>query len=220
MGINYNPKIVTDGLVLCLDAANKRSYPGTGTTWSDLKGSNNGTLTNMTDNFDSVNGGVLTFDGTNEYVLFSDDMINVNQDFTLSSFLNVSSDSNISTIVGANHSSNNTMQVRFETSGSVKILHSALAGVGTFTNFTRSLNVWFNIIVTRSSNTYSLYVDGDFKSSFTSSLTYNNNPKSIGTRDSFAEYFNGKIANLSLYNRALSAVEVLQNYNATKGRYQ
>ena len=36
MGTTYNPAIVTDGLVLCLDAANKRSYPGTGTTWSDL----------------------------------------------------------------------------------------------------------------------------------------------------------------------------------------
>ena len=66
MGIIYNPRIVTDGLVLCLDAASKRSYPGTGNTWTDLKGGNSGTLTNMADNFDTANGGSLTFDGTDE----------------------------------------------------------------------------------------------------------------------------------------------------------
>ena len=44
MGVTYNNRIVTDGLVLCLDAASKRSYPGTGTTWTDLKGDNNGSF--------------------------------------------------------------------------------------------------------------------------------------------------------------------------------
>ena len=52
MGLSHSPRIVTDGLVLCLDAANKRSYPGAGTTWTDLSSSKaNGTLVNMTDNF-------------------------------------------------------------------------------------------------------------------------------------------------------------------------
>ena len=60
-------QIVTDGLVLCLDAANKDSYPGSGTTWSDLAGSNNGTLTNGP-TFDSGNGGSLVFDGVNDTV--------------------------------------------------------------------------------------------------------------------------------------------------------
>ena len=46
MAFNYSPKIVTDGLVFAVDAANKKSYPGSGTTWTDLAGSNNGTLTN------------------------------------------------------------------------------------------------------------------------------------------------------------------------------
>ena len=67
MGIGYNPRIVTDGLVLCLDAANSRSYPRTGTTWTDLKGGNDGTLTNSP-TFDSANGGSIVFDATNEHV--------------------------------------------------------------------------------------------------------------------------------------------------------
>ena len=67
MGTAYNPTIVTDGLVLCLDAANSRSYPKSGTAWSDLAGSNNGTLTNGP-TFSSANGGSIVFDGSNDRV--------------------------------------------------------------------------------------------------------------------------------------------------------
>ena len=65
MGVTYNNRIVTDGLVLCLDAASKRSYPGTGTVWTDLKGGNNGTLTNGP-TFSSDNGGSIVFDASND----------------------------------------------------------------------------------------------------------------------------------------------------------
>ena len=68
MSLSRGPKIVTNGLVLYLDAANKKSYPGSGTTWTDLSGNNNtGTLTNGP-TFDSNNGGSIVFDGTNDYV--------------------------------------------------------------------------------------------------------------------------------------------------------
>ena len=64
MAFNYSPKIVTDGLVLCLDAGNPNSYPGSGNTWTDLsRGRNNGTLTNGP-TFDSGNGGSIVFDGS------------------------------------------------------------------------------------------------------------------------------------------------------------
>ena len=68
MAFNYSPKISTDGLVLCLDAANTKSYSGSGTVWSDLsRGGNNGTLTNGP-TFNSGNGGSIVFDGVNDYV--------------------------------------------------------------------------------------------------------------------------------------------------------
>ena len=68
MSLNHSPKIVTDGLVLCLDAASRKSYPGSGTTWFDRSGNgNNGTLTNGP-TFSSDNGGSIVFDGTNDYV--------------------------------------------------------------------------------------------------------------------------------------------------------
>jgi len=69
MGTTYNPAIVTDGLVFCVDAANKRSYPGTGTTWTDLVGGNNGTLINSV-SFDASNGGSLQTDASNERIEF------------------------------------------------------------------------------------------------------------------------------------------------------
>jgi hypothetical protein len=63
---NSSP-IVTDGLVLYLDAGNVKSYPTTGTTWTDLVGVNNGVLTNGP-TFNPSNGGSIVFDGTNDYV--------------------------------------------------------------------------------------------------------------------------------------------------------
>ena len=66
MACNAGPDIIEDGLVLCLDAGNKLSYPGTGTTWTDLAGSNNVTLTNGPV-FGNNNGGSIGFDGSNDY---------------------------------------------------------------------------------------------------------------------------------------------------------
>ena len=83
MGTSYNPRIVTDGLVLCLDAANARSYPGTGTTWTDLKGGNNATMQNMSSSdFIEDNAGYFSFDGTNQYFETSlSGIAGSNQDF-------------------------------------------------------------------------------------------------------------------------------------------
>ena len=68
MSLNHSPKIVTNGLVLCLDAADKKSYPGTGTTWFDRSGNgNNGILVNSP-TFNSGNGGSIVFVGHNDYV--------------------------------------------------------------------------------------------------------------------------------------------------------
>jgi len=65
---NNGPKIVTSGLVLALDAGNTKSYPGSGTVWTDLSGNGNtGTLTNGP-TFNSSNGGSIVFDGVDDFV--------------------------------------------------------------------------------------------------------------------------------------------------------
>ena len=69
MATIYNPNIVTDKLVFCLDAANTKSYPGSGTDWKDLSSQgNNGTLTNSPTYVPNSNGGYFDFDGTNDYI--------------------------------------------------------------------------------------------------------------------------------------------------------
>ena len=79
MGLSHSPRIVTDGLVFCVDAANKRSYPGAGTAWTDLTANkNNGTLQNGIA-FSTDKAGIFTFDGTNEYVTFSDDISSISE---------------------------------------------------------------------------------------------------------------------------------------------
>ena len=71
MALAHSPRIVTDGLVLALDAGNAKSYPGSGTAWTDLSGnSNNGTLTNGS-TYSSVDGGAIVFDGSDDYVVSS-----------------------------------------------------------------------------------------------------------------------------------------------------
>lgn len=228
MACSSGPDIIQDGLVLFLDAASERSYPGTGTTWTDLKGGNNGTLTNMEANFSNDNAGSLSFDGANDYVEFSDSMIDSNQDWTIFFFINRSASVTSTIVCGPSQS----LQVRFDGGGSyyeghIKVLHSTVAGVATFTNFgsrgssDRSLGVWFNVAITKSSYTYSLYIDGELNQSVTdgSSLTFNNDPNQIGTRQGHTEFLNGKLSNLSFYNRVLSADEIRQNYLSTKERF-
>lgn len=81
MAFHYSPKIVTEGLVFYVDAANPKSFVNGNTTWNDLSRSgNNGTLTNGP-TFDSSNGGSISFDGLNDYVDTS--TINFGQVYTL-----------------------------------------------------------------------------------------------------------------------------------------
>ena len=228
MGIQYSTSIiVTDGLTFCLDAANKRSYPGTGTTWTDIIGSNIGTFGNSP-TFDAANAGSLIFDGTDDYVALSNSMIDPNEDWTLFFSINRSATQTSTIICGPNQS----LQVRIDGTGywvdHWQVLHSTVAGVVRFTNFgprgsvQRSLGVWYNVAITKSSYTYSLYIDGELNQSVTdgNEVTFNNNPNDIGRRVFSNEYLSGKLSNLSFYNRALTAAEILQNYEATKGRYQ
>ena len=220
MAINAGPKIVEDGLVFCVDAANKKSYPRTGTVWTDLTANkNNGTLTNMTDNFSTDGAGSLTFDGSDEYVISNNSLINPNEDFTISSHIQIASYTGTKTII-SNHASIGSLQIRVRGSRQVQIVDAHRVEVDQFNNFLVSIDVWYNIVVVRSSNTYNLYVDGEFKSSFTSSNHYESQPTTIGTNYTGSEFFNGKISNVFAYNRALSANEVQQNYLATKGRFQ
>ncbi len=231
MGLNHSPHIVTDGLVLCLDAANLRSYPGAGTTWTDLATSKvNGTLTNMSDDFSTDGLGCLIFDGANDHVNCGDNFSFLDDpdanEFTITSWINGDSGAN-GTIFSKANNSNRMVQFFTQTDdtayiklGGTDITSSAIVTDGT----------WHNVgmRVRNDGGTYKgrIYVDGVSVTS----------EKPIGSTTVTADFligarrdsgntglgylFDGKIANCLIYNRALSSAEILQNYLATKGRYQ
>jgi len=237
MAYQNGPKIVTNGLVLCLDAGNPKSYPGNGTSWIDLsRNGNNGTLTNGP-TFSSVNGGSIVFDGTNDYVrVSSTSVIPASTSFTFNIWLNYSLSggavfrdivNNREPVTGAGFlfttdfaSQNGKIRVQLNTSAAGNSYTSTGRSIATGTPKCAS------VIVNRESNLLIFYIDGIFDASFSISGLGNissTRPFDIGWDEPFANpqaYFLGTIYSSQVYNRALSAAEILQNYNATKGRFK
>jgi hypothetical protein len=214
MSFNYSPKIITDGLVLCLDAANTKSYPGSGTVWSDLsRGGNNGTLTNGP-TFNSANGGSIVFDGVNDYVSTS---ISRNGDYTITIIFKINSFTTIDMrLVGA--LSGFTDQFTAGWDGTTFRLW--LQNTWNNTGFISTTNIIYILSIVHEGTDNKIYVNGNYNSVISNKTSYFNN-LGFGNRfvNSFGSFFSGDIYATQMYNRALSATEVLQNYNATKGRY-
>ena len=234
MGVGYNPRIVTDGLVLCLDAANKRSYPGSGTTWTDKVGGNDGTLTNGP-TFSSDNGGSVVFDGANDYINVGNNSdLQITSEITLSAWIKGSPQSNkgIAGKYSAGAGQRGYLIATQQASPNNKIIWYYQRATSPFNagdSVTSSLNVldsnWHFILCTFTpSVSAKIYIDGELNVTDTvdiQSASANNSTRfDIGTHDQSTGYsFIGNISNVSVYNRALTAKEILQNYEATKGRY-
>lgn len=221
--------VVTDGLVLYLDAGNRASYPGSGNTWYDLSGNNNhGTLTNGP-TFNSNNNGSIVFDGTDDYVINA-------------SCKNLPQGSSARTTqmwVYFNSNTNNILQLGLEganSSGSVYILeYLQLAQVFLFTDGANGANniaisggelpgtgAWVNYTFLHSYPNWNYYLNGNLTKSGTFGVEFNTEGQKyvIGRRfDTTQPQFSGRMSTLSIYNRALSASEILQNYNVLKSRF-
>ena len=216
MGIAYNPKIVTDGLMLCLDAGNTKSYPGSGTTWTDLSGrGNNGTQYN-TPTFNS--SGIFTYDGTNQYT--EGTFTALSTAITISSWAKILSyPSQYSQIIGS-YNNAGAIYVGPNTStifGQLSFTTNGNQGSGS-TNLT--LNSWYQVDITwQSGSPIILYINGTFlsqSSNFTDTINF---PGYRIARYASGTYLNCVVSNSKIYNRALTASEIQQNFNATRGRY-
>lgn len=233
--IAYYGGIVTNGLVLDLDAAKKDSYPGTGTSWRDISGnSNNATLTNGP-TFNSNNGGAIVFDGVDDYVDTPYTTAIGTGGFTYSTWIKYTV-SQVGAIVVKRIGDPTYEQLSLavagdangNTSGTKLIFNDvqnlSLLRIGITTNSYNDDN-WHNAVVTRTSTSTILYVDGVSLVTQTSSainlsttskvfIGRSGNNQTVGGIP-----FNGSIALTQLYNRALTQAEITQNYNALKGRY-
>ena len=221
MSLNHSPAIVTDGLVLCLDAANVRSYPKTGTTWTDLKGGNNGSLINSV-SFDASNGGSLEFDATNERVEFGSISLDL---YHISFWVYFSSE------VTSASSYSHAIQYGSDTSQDI-LGFGAVSSYATDETFTFISSDsykrtyirdaipagWSYVSSNWNGTAYDIFLDTASKTTY--AAPNGHAPLESSTLLTLgANAFLGKISNVSIYNRALTADEIRQNYEATVGRY-
>jgi hypothetical protein len=217
------PKIVTDGLVLALDAGNTKSYPGSGTTWNDLSGNNySGSLTNGP-TFDSANGGNIVFDGTNDYIeTNASGVVNLTEG-TVCCWCRYDTitTNRVAVSYGGNDIDNGWL---LQNEGSRKIEFGTFRTSGTATlgaaNSTQYIGQWIYQVGTYNLTSTKLYINGVLVNSVVSSGSI---PAAttlwIGGETGRSFYLDGNVAIVKYYNRTLTAEEVLQNYNATRGRY-
>jgi hypothetical protein len=231
---DYEP-IVSNGLVLNLDAGFTPSYTSSGTTWYDLSYSgNNGTLTNGP-TFSSANGGSIVFDGTNDYVITPNSTtLNITSAITLESWIKSTALANVSHgdgIISKGTSSDGNSGV-YETltvqNGSFNTPFFRLR-IGSSTptynpNTPLTLNQIYHFVSTYDGSTIRIYINGVQSGSglsATGNIETNIQDLTIGVRYNRLSdsYFNGNIYLNRIYNRSLTATEVLQNYNAQKSRF-
>ena len=240
---NYTGNIVTQGLVLNLDAAKTDSYPGTGTTWRDLSGfNNNGTLTNGPTFSGPGKQASIVFDGVDDYIINNTLTLLITNQLTLSVWFYATDTSVDNFIISSeNSTSSNSRFVLFQDkvafiSGRVNT-YTFIPGNNNVTGNIRMefasnsevLNQWVNITCTFIANSATGirgYKNGieDPNSPVNASTVAplsSTDPLYIGLRNPATDqrFFDGRIGIVQIYNRALSAQEVLQNYNATKGRF-
>jgi hypothetical protein len=228
VGLGHSPSIVLNGLVLALDAGNTKSYPGSGTTWTDLSGSgNNGTLVNGV-GYNSGNGGSLVFDGVDDYVTLSSSQIAPGTGaFTWNFWVR-----HIPTGGGVGRYSILLSGTGSNTVYGVVYMNSD-TGLGYYALGNRILDSdpsfddkWWHIAFVGNgglsgSRTLKLYRNGvQAGSTYTYNYNFTSTTPIIGANhSSFAELMRGNVSNVSYYNRALTATEISQNFNALRGRF-
>ena len=234
MTIGYGPRIVTDGLVLALDAADRNSYPGSGTAWTDLSGlGNTGTLTNGP-TYSSANGGSLVFDGVDDYVENSSPNLGITGDAsaTLSCwfyYTGASTTFNALFQYGNGPVAGDTFALGLNLPSAYDVNFQFNGGNSTRSNSNVYLpNTWNNLVGTKTpgaaNTTTKLYLNGvELTIAESSTITPNVVSRVIRvgrwTNDGSPSYYTGRVSNCSIYNRALTAAEIQQNFQALRGRF-
>jgi hypothetical protein len=226
MAVNYSPKISTDGLIFYLDAANTRSYPGSGTTWSDLsRGGSNGILTNGP-TFNNENGGSIVFDGVDDFVSIPGTLTLTQATFVSWIRRNGSQNGYNGIIVSRGGTGGNTTGMNFNSLG-VMLGYTWNDVPNTYawnSNLIPPDITWCMVAVSINPTSAVAYLcTSSGITSATNNVTHASTTlaglRVANDAIGFYRCFNGRISVAQIYNRALSSTEIAQNYNATKGRF-
>ena len=228
----HSPNVVTNGIVACWDAGSRASYPGAGTTITDLAavegGVSNGTLTDGP-TFDSANLGSIDFDGTDDYIdVGNGGKLQITSVITLATWYRTDDDGN-GTMVAKWSGGQRAYKMRIN-GGQMQTLFSSNGSSTTVTltdPTTSNGNVWHYAVATNDgsggANTALLYVDGILVDSETGTATIHDSSVDvhIGDQDQASNPtpYEGLIAHVAIYNVALSAEDVAQNYHALRKRF-
>ncbi len=223
--IYNNQNIVRSGLIYYVDAGISASYPGSGTTWFDLAGTSDGTLTNGP-TYTSANGGSIVFDGSNDYVVVPHNSI-----FNLTSAISFTFwfkttrtvDSYIATkredsfYIGVGPSGITANKMSFFLNGTSGGWLQSVTNVGT--------GAWFNTTLTWDGSTSRIYINGllDNSGSRPGTILTGSSNITLGARlntfNNIVGTLLGNLGNFLIYNRTLTAAEALQNFNADRSRF-
>ncbi len=216
MGINYGPPpIVTKGLIFCVDALDKHSYPGTGTTWTDVIGGNDGTF-NSSPSWNS--SGYFDFNGYRS-THGNDSSLDLTSAITLSTWFNADDTSGFKCWMGKGQNLTymmffNGSKIRMRIGGNLAA--NAIDSASDYTTGT-----WANVVGTYDGSNMKIYINGSLDQTKARSGTIPTNSANLGVGHDGAGglIFDGKIAASSIYNRALTLSEVQQNFNAQRSRF-
>jgi hypothetical protein len=219
MAFNYSPKVITDGLVLYLDAANQYSYVSGSTSWNDIsRGGNNGTLVNGP-TFDSANGGSIVFDAGDDYYSISNNTsLDCANAVSVFAWVKTPPVARSKEILMKYNTVNIGIPYGFQwwIDGNVYFHITTSVGWKEIQGLSGyNLNTWYYMGLTYDQTTLRVYINGSQTTTASQTGTINTNSFPIICSSGLG----GSISNIQLYNRALSATEVLQNYNATKTRF-
>jgi hypothetical protein len=223
MAFSYSPKIVTEGLVLYLDAANPYSYVSGSTSWNDIsRGGNNGTLVNGP-TFSSANNGSIVFDGTNDYV---DTAYTPPTTFSVSVwFKNDTTYDVFNRGILSTYKTSDFRGFYLATAGPSSPYPVSPAGLNLWYNGNGRVGIpglntgqWYNICITSNGSQVLAYLNSTVVASVGNATTHQDF-LTIGRSRFDTNYWLGNISTTQVYNRSLSAQEVQQNFNALRGRF-
>lgn len=226
MAFIHSPKIVTDGLALYLDAGNTKSYPGSGTTWRNLGITGSNALLINAPTFEAINNGSLVFNGVNQTVS-SSNTITGNNPWSVCIWTNISSSeagsgrTGVLAFAGRSAATRGVIAIGVR-DNAVEVNHGS-GELATYTGAAITFDTFQNICVTYAGSSVSevVYLNGIRRDSRTLTNTIDiwSDPWYFASQDGSNTFLSCKIAQVLVYNRTLSAQEILQNFNAIRSRF-